>query len=161
PPEQRRQRIKDLETKKERLEQELSAHSAEFRAQMLPVTLAAVQAAIPDDAALVEFAVFRPFNPKIEHNAGAYAPSHYAAHVLRKHEAPVGVDLGLAKPIETTVATFREALRDPRCRDAHGIGRALGRQLMEPLRAAIGDATRLLVAPDGALNLVPFEAFVG
>jgi CHAT domain-containing protein len=161
PPEQRRQRIKDLETRKERLEQELSAHSAEFRAQILPVTLDAVQAAMPDDAALIEFAVFRPFNPKIEHNAEAYGPPHYAAYVLRRHEAPVGVDLGLAKPIETAVATFREALRDPRCRDAHGIGRAIGRQVIEPLQAAIGNATRLLVAPDGALNLVPFEAFVG
>ena len=31
---------------------------------------------------------------------------------------------------------------------------------MRPLRAAIGGATRLLVSPDGELNLVPFEAFV-
>ena len=38
-----------LDAKKERLEAELSEHSAEFRAEMLPVTLAAVQAAIPDE----------------------------------------------------------------------------------------------------------------
>ena len=31
---------------------------------------------------------------------------------------------------------------------------------MRPLRAAYGDVSRLLVSPDGALNLVPFEALV-
>jgi CHAT domain-containing protein len=30
---------------------------------------------------------------------------------------------------------------------------------MRPLRAAIGDAARLLISPDGLLNLAPFEAF--
>ena len=31
---------------------------------------------------------------------------------------------------------------------------------MRPLRASLGGATRLLVSPDGDLNLVPFEALV-
>jgi len=31
---------------------------------------------------------------------------------------------------------------------------------MQPVRALAGDATRLLVSPDGALNLIPFEALV-
>ena len=31
---------------------------------------------------------------------------------------------------------------------------------MRPLRAAYGDVGQLLVSPDGALNLVPFEALV-
>ena len=31
---------------------------------------------------------------------------------------------------------------------------------MQPLRASFAGATRLLVSPDGALNLVPFEALV-
>src|SRR5258706_9621300 len=31
---------------------------------------------------------------------------------------------------------------------------------MQPLPALIGDATHLLVSPDGALTLIPFEALV-
>jgi CHAT domain-containing protein len=31
---------------------------------------------------------------------------------------------------------------------------------MQPVRALASDATRLLIAPDGALNLIPFEALV-
>ena len=80
-----RARSRELEARKEQLEATLSEHSAEFRAQMQPVTLEAVQAAMPDDAALLEFAVFRPFDPKAERNAEAYGPPHYAAYVIRKH----------------------------------------------------------------------------
>ncbi len=76
--------IAQLEARKEQLEATLSEHSAEFRAQMRPVTLEAVQAAMPDDAALLEFAVFRPFDPTAERNAEAYGPPHYAAYVVRK-----------------------------------------------------------------------------
>ena len=31
---------------------------------------------------------------------------------------------------------------------------------MQPVRALIGDADQLLISPDGALNLIPFEALV-
>ena len=72
----------------------------------------------------------------------------------------MGFDLGLAQPIEVKVNALREALRDPRCNDVSQKARAIDARVMEPLRAAIGRATRLLVAPDGALNLVPFDAFV-
>jgi CHAT domain-containing protein len=152
--------IKELEAKKERLEAELSARSAEFRAQSQTVTLEAVQAAMPEEAALVEFAVFRPFNPRAERNAEAYGPAHYAAYVVRKHGAPSGLDLGPSKAIDDAIDALRQALRDPARIDVKERARALDEQVMRPLRASFGDATRLLISPDGNLNLVPFEAFV-
>jgi CHAT domain-containing protein len=33
-------------------------------------------------------------------------------------------------------------------------------KLMRPVRALVGDATQLLISPDGDLNLIPFEALV-
>jgi CHAT domain-containing protein len=152
--------IARLEARKEQLEAELSAHSAALRAEMQPVTVAAVQAEIPRDAALVEFAVFRPFNPRAERNAEAYGPSHYAAFVLRREAPPQGVDLGLADTIDGAVDVLRDALRDPHRADVKVLARIVNECVMQPIEAAIGNATRLLVSPDGDLNLVPFEAMV-
>ena len=157
--EARQAQIAQLDGEKERLEGEIGARDAEFRAQTQPVTLRAVQAAIPDDAALLEFAVFRPFDP-VAQNDEAYGPPHYAAYVVRKHGAPRGVDLGPARTIDGTIAALREALREPARRDLRPRALALAEQVLRPLQAAIGNARRLLVSPDGNLNLVPFEALV-
>ena len=64
---------------------------------------------IPVDAALLEFAVFHPFDPKAERNAEAYGPAHYAAYVIRRNAAPIGVDLGVASEIDTLIGRFRDA----------------------------------------------------
>ncbi len=157
---QRQRAIGELEAEKERLEVQLGAYSGELRAQIQPVTLEAVQSALPEDAALLEFAIFRPFNPTIALNADAYGPPHYAAYVVRKHAAPRGVDLGPASAIDQAVARFRQALRDRTRTDVNAHARAVYDVLLRPLHAAYGDASRLLISPDGALNLVPFEALV-
>jgi CHAT domain-containing protein len=52
----------------------------------------------------------------------------------------------------------RTAADDVRVTDAREVARALGRTLVEPLEGALAGHPRLLVSPDGALALVPFEA---
>ncbi|HEV8210115.1 MAG TPA: CHAT domain-containing tetratricopeptide repeat protein [Vicinamibacterales bacterium] len=158
--EERRRALAQLEARKEQLEATLSDHSAEFRAQMQPVTLEAVRAAIPDDAALLEFAVFRPFDPTAERNAEAYGPPHYAAYVIRKLALPRGVDLGPAAAIDQAIEALRQSLRDPHDGGVTARARAVDDRVMRPLRPWLGAATRLLVSPDGDLNLVPFEALI-
>jgi CHAT domain-containing protein/Tfp pilus assembly protein PilF len=157
---ERHRSIDALEARKERLEAELSEHSAEFRVRAEPVTLDAVQAAVPDDAALVEFAMFHPFDPKAERNAEAYGPARYAAYVVRAHEPPRGHDLGPAKAIDDAIAALRAALSDPSRRDVQPRARLVDELVMRPLRASFGGAARLLISPDGDLNLVPVEALV-
>jgi len=156
----RRTQIHALEVEKEHLEEQLSARSAEFRAQTRPVTVDAVQAAMPEDAALVEFAIYRPFNPKAERNDDAYGAPRYAAYLLRKYLPPCGHDLGPVKTIDAAVDAFRQALRDPGRADLQAKARAVDALVMQPMRGEIGAAARLLLSPDGALNLVPFEALV-
>jgi CHAT domain-containing protein len=157
---QRRLAIESLEIRKEKFEAELAERSAEFRAETRAVTLAAVQAAVPEGAALLELAVFRPFDPRAERNAEAYGPPHYAAYVVRRQLAPRGFDLGPAAAIDEAVDALRAALRDPRRGDVKVRARTLHSLVIAPVAAAFGGLARLLVSPDGALNLVPFEALV-
>jgi CHAT domain-containing protein len=51
-------------------------------------------------------------------------------------------------------------LRDPRRRDTQQLARTLDQKIMQPLRPLLGDATHLLISPDGALSLIPFETLV-
>ncbi len=156
---ERQRSIGELETEKERLEVELGAHSGELGARIQPVTLEGVQAALPEDAALLEFAVFRPFDPSVEAN-DRYGPPHYAAYVLRKNAAPRGVDLGPAAVIDRAIDALRQAVRDRTRADVKIHGHALYDLLVRPLHTSSADVSRLLVSPDGGLNLVPFEALV-
>ncbi|HXT31615.1 MAG TPA: CHAT domain-containing tetratricopeptide repeat protein [Vicinamibacterales bacterium] len=156
----RRAAIDRLEAQRERLEAALSAHSARFRAHAQPVTLESVQAAIPPDAALLEFAIFHPFNPRAERTADAYGASHYAVYVLRTSGVPRGVDLGDATAIDTRLQALIASLRNPDRQDVGLRARAIYDLLIQPIASSIGGVTRLLVSPDGELNRLPFEALV-
>lgn len=152
--------IAALEAQREQLEATLSDRIADFRSEIRPVTLEHVQAAIPADAMLLEFAVFRPFDPEAERNEDAYGVPHYAAYLVGQHGSPVGIDLGTADDIDRLVARLRDALRDPTLTDVKARARALDERVMQPLRGSLRGATRLLISPDGDLNLVPFETLV-
>ena len=54
------QKVKDLQARKEQIEAAISDHNLEFRVVSRSVTLESVQAAIPADAVLVEYAVVSP-----------------------------------------------------------------------------------------------------
>jgi CHAT domain-containing protein/Tfp pilus assembly protein PilF len=159
-PAEHQKQIKDLEEQKEKLEAEISRRSAEFRVQAQPITLDAVRAVIPDNAALIEFAAYRPFNPKASKESEAYGESRYVAYILRREGEIQWQELGEAKAIDGAVDALRRALRDPKRQDVKDLSRALDAKVMQPLRALVGETRHLLVSPDGALNLIPFAALV-
>jgi CHAT domain-containing protein/Tfp pilus assembly protein PilF len=158
PPEQYRNQKKKLEDQAERYEADISRRSSEFRAQSLPITLAAVQAAIPADAALIEFATYRPFNAKATRDDEAYGQPRYVAYVLR-HEGEIQwKELGEVKIIDQAIAALREALRDPKRNDVKSLARAVDRRVFQSVRPLIGETAQLLISPEGLLNLIPFAA---
>ena len=160
PPEEYRKRLAGLEESREKLESAISRRNAEFRAQSQPVTLAAIQAAIPPEAALIEFASYRPFDPQALAGDGAFGKPRYVAYILR-HEGEVRwAELGDRMAIDRAVAAFRQSLRDTRRLDVKTLARELDKKVFQPLRPLLGGATRLLISPDGSLNLIPFEALV-
>jgi len=153
-------RIKGLEEKREEIEAEISRRSAEFRAGSQPVTLAAVQTAVPANTALIEFAIYSPFDPKAKSEKAAYGQPRYVAYIIRQQGEVRWKELGEAKTIDDAVDQLRKGLRDNKRNDVQTLARAVDELVMRPIRALVGDATHLLVSPDGALNLIPFEALV-
>ncbi|MBO0722299.1 MAG: CHAT domain-containing protein, partial [Blastocatellia bacterium] len=157
-PEDHQKQITELEERKEKLEAEISRNSTEFQAQTQPITVAAVQSAVPTEAALLEFASYRPFDPRARGNDHAYGNPRYAAYIIRHRGDVEGFELGETAEIDALISRFREALRDPLKKDVKDWARAVDEKIMQPIRAHLGDCTQLLISPDGALNLVPFAA---
>ena len=152
--------INNLEAEREKIEAEISRRSAEFRSQHQSITLDSVRRTIPDRTALVEFAVYRPFDPKASDNQKAYGEPCYVAYVIHQRGDVEWKDLGTVKDIDVKLDAFRGALRDPQHQDVKLLARGVDEAVMRPLRPLIGDAVQLLVSPDGELNLVPFAALV-
>lgn len=159
-PAEHQNQIKTLEEQREKLEDQISRRSAEFRAQSQPVTLATVQAAIPARAALVEFASYRPYNARYTKLDEEFAAAHYVAYVVRRQGEPRWVELGAKQPIDEAIDKLRRALRDRKQRDYRKLAREVDRLVMQPIRPLLGVTRRVLIAPDGNLNLVPFAALV-
>jgi CHAT domain-containing protein/Tfp pilus assembly protein PilF len=160
PFEKHREKINQLEKQKEQLESEISRHSDEFRAHSQHVTIASIQDAIPTNAALIEYAIYRPFDPKAENNSEAYKEPRYVAYVLRHEGEVLWRDLGDEKTIDNAIEKFREALRDWQRTDIKQFARVADEKIMQPIRPLLGNASQLLISPDGSLNLIPFEALI-
>jgi CHAT domain-containing protein/Tfp pilus assembly protein PilF len=155
------ERIKALTQRREQLENEVSRRSEGYYERTDAVTLNAVKAAIPANAALVEFAVYRPFDPKQPNESDKkYGEPRYIAYVIHGQGEVRWKDLGAARDIDAAVDVFRQGLRDPQRTGVKQLARALDERVMQPVLALTGNATHLLVSPDGQLDLIPFEALV-
>jgi CHAT domain-containing protein len=162
--EEHQQRVKELEAQKEKIEAEIGQHNAGFRTFSQSVTLATLQAVIPANMALLEFAKYRPFNPdkKGDPKVGdqTYDPPRYAVLLLRATGEPQPLDLGEAKPIDEALERLLQALREPENKQVKALAREVDTKIFGPLRHLLSDTDEILLAPDSLLNLLPFEALV-
>ncbi len=155
--------IASLEDKIQRLEALVSKKSAAYRTVTQPIELAGVQKMIPKDARLVELVNYQPFDPKSTYAqiiAQKFKPRRYLAYVAASTGDPVFVDLGDAAPIDKAIEVYRKALADPDNDGVVDLGQALYNLTMAKIVPKLGNATNLFVAPDGALNVIPFSALV-
>lgn len=155
-----RTRLADLTAQQEQLEGELSKRSAAFRQQASPITPEAVRSVLPPRTALIEWFRYRPFNPRGKDEKTKWNQPHYVAYVLRKNVEPAVADIGEAEVIDQLTQDFRKALSDPQSMYTKEVAAELYVRLMKPLLPHLSNLGRLLISPDGALNLVPFGALI-
>jgi MYXO-CTERM domain-containing protein len=158
PDEHYRRELERLEAEREELEARVSERSSAFRADHGLLKLDQVRRALAEDTALLELFRYRPVIPGERAPADRGEP-RYVAYLLRSRGDVAAVDLGAANPIDAAVTALRAVLSRPTS-DPKPAARALDARIMQPVRALLGDVRRVLVSPDGPLNLVPFGTLV-
>src|SRR5438309_567275 len=116
---------------------------ASQRLPVQPASLAAVQGDLKPDEALVDYVMDDP-------NSFCLSINKDGAHLQR---LPAG-----RKEIETLTRTYIAEIREKR--DGAEISKQLFTVLVRPVHEPV-QATRLIVVPDGVLNLLPFDALRG
>lgn len=150
--------VAELDREVRQLEELIRKRSAAYRAVSSPIELGGVQKAIAEEERLVEVINYQPFNAKLEPKN--LPPRRYGAYVVARKGPPQFVDLGEVTAIDAAVEQFRTAVADPDDDRVTERGRALYDVTLGKVAARLGGATRILMAPDGQLNLVPFAALV-
>ncbi|WP_170319967.1 CHAT domain-containing tetratricopeptide repeat protein [Polyangium spumosum] len=161
-----------LDEERQNLEADISRRAVERQGELLPVTIEQVQAEIPEGAVLVDMVCYRPFDPQTD----LWGKPRYVAYVLHRQGEIAWVDLGEAEPIDWAVVELASTLGNPAAAprpparefdvsstpiaDHRAPARELDRMLLQPIRRLLGPTRRILLSPDGLLNLVPFGALV-
>jgi CHAT domain-containing protein len=155
------QALAGLEDEVHKLELAISKKSAAYRAASQKIELAPIQKAIPRNAKLVEIVNYQPYIPGAPYNPKAkFDPRRYGAFVIAQKGDPTFVDLGPVAPIEDAIAKFRTAVADPDNDNVTELGKKLYELTIAKIRPQLGTTSNILIAPDGALNIVPFSALV-
>jgi CHAT domain-containing protein/Tfp pilus assembly protein PilF len=160
PLEMHRDSLKHLSEEVQQIEAKMSARSAAFWDQETPVTIERVQAALPEDAALVEYFVYHPTNQPSKAGAPPASPPRLAAYTLRPSGQVRFVDLGPVAAVDAAVTRLRKVLSSTTEGAVKEPSRALDDLVMRPVRALLDGAARVLLSPDGALNVIPFGALI-
>lgn len=142
-----------------RLEEDLERQAAAGQSPQPAIAIRDVQARLPEDAALVEFVRYRRFDPREIRQP--WRESRYIAYLLTAHAAPESVPLGDAASLDAAVDGLLATLRSGTpIEAARAAAAALHARLLAPVRDHLPAVRHLIVAPDGRLNLVPFDALI-
>jgi CHAT domain-containing protein len=149
--------LRRLRSEREQLVRQAGRLRPAFAAtvQPQPLSLDEVAVALPDDTALISFAVLEDATALFVLPAGPPQQRRLGVFVQ-----PVG-----RERLRDAVHRLRLLIQSPGAGGASRmaldtLSRDLHRELVEPAEALLAGAARLLIVPDGPLHLLPFAALV-
>jgi CHAT domain-containing protein len=164
-----RRRLADLEGREQGLSAKLARAGGFARVEGDWHDLASLRAALPPNAAFLDFILLTNFNTDAP--ASKRRQSRYLVCLTRTKGDVRLIDLGDAKVIDQAVQQVRQALREsPRRIPGQGEVESekhlrkrleeLSRLVVHPLLPHLPKGGQWLISPDGNLWLTPFECFV-
>ena len=170
--------LRQLQNRHNKLQKQLAAQVPEIQLSQQTFDREAIVAALPPNSILVEFVRFDVFDFQAISANGEiqWHPARYLAFILTagQSDAVEMVDLGASTSIDKLIQTFRLQASDytqPTLAWGKGSNAPklhiksynptdamqLSQALFDPIRDLVKDCRHLIIAPDGNLNLVPFQ----
>jgi CHAT domain-containing protein len=154
--------VEELTDAKEKLEQNLSARSEEFRRQQAAARLTPrqLQGLLPQKTALIDFLQYTHSSPLPEGKGKLQEEQRLVAFIIRSEGEIALVPLGSLAPIAETIDEWRRTIKAKRFED-----RAMARKLRDILWARLEKhlegADTILISPDGPLSRFAWAALPG
>ena len=140
---------KDLRKKQIILEKKLYKIIPKFNSKIF--NLNEIINLIPESGVLIEYMVYRPFDPKTR-----WQDYHYLALIINSKGEIKAVELGpkniIDKKIRNALYSSEQGLSD-----AHNLWNQVSKLILKPLRENLDDKEIIFFSPDAELNLVSFS----
>ena len=157
-PKEASERVEAVEQEVENIEGKLARQITDLgqARRSLAVTVEQVQAAIPNDAVLVEYVRYGHYLGKSK------GESRYAAVLLSAGSSPHWFTLGSAKEIEAALRRYQVLVRTSSAEDElEALLQKLYDEVWEPIQRALPDGVKtVIISPDGQLNFLSFATLV-
>ena len=155
---------KQLEQRRDELEARLSRLSRAYARdrKLRQADAHKIAAALPEGSVLLEFACTDIYDFQSQKAGSRWQPARYLVFIVKPGSGDeVGlVDLGPAEAIDKQLATLKRLIMSQGDGQIEAEKRASSRLydlVFAPLVASLGSAREIFIAPDGNLNLIPFE----
>ena len=157
-PKEASERVEAVEQEVENIEGKLARQITDLgqARRSLAVTVEQVQAAIPNDAVLVEYVRYGHYLGKSK------GESRYAAVLLSPGSSPHWFTLGSAKEIEAALRRYQVLVRTSSAEDElEALLQKLYDEVWEPIQRALPDGVKtVIISPDGQLNFLSFATLL-
>lgn len=154
--------IEQVDSEISHLEECIREESVLFREHTLDLSIEAVQAALHENSAIIEFVFWMPFEPKSVTDPNIYGlcSPRYIAYLIPASGAISFADLGPSAPIDELIRSFRTAIVNHEQEQCNLFGRILYNHLFMPFADSLREISLLSLAPDAVLHVLPFSALI-